>query len=355
MSNKGWIGHFFEDFHVGLSLACPTPRTLTSGDVSAYIGFTGDRTASFCGPSGLVHPLVTFHLVLGQTVRQVSLNARANLGYAGMRWGAPVRVGDTVRSRIEVVGLKENSNRKTGIVYVHTVATNQRDEVVLAYWRWVMVKKRGEDATPWLDAPVVPSLPEAVEPQSLAMPAEAPAGVEATGASWAWEDYALGERIHHHDGATVNPTDHMAFTRLFQNSAKIHFDTLLTDGKPLVYGGFPMSLGYAQALSGLENRGGIAAINAGAHANPVYAGHTLYSFTDVLEKPPGFETSAWAPLRLRMVVVKDENPAQHDGEWPVMVEDSAKPGRNRHNPAVVLDLDYWEWVPTRQALDQGKS
>lgn len=353
MTNKGWIGNFFEDFSLGQNMDCPTPRTLTAGDASAYIAFTGDRTPRYCGPSGLIHPLITFHLVLGQTVRQVSLNARANLGYAGMVWGAPVYAGDTITSKLEVVGLRENSSRKTGIVYVRTVATNQKGEEVLSYWRWVMVKKRGEEVTQWLENPVVPTLPASVEASALKLPALAPDGAAATGTSWAFEDYAVGERIHHHDGATVNPTDHMAFTRLFQNSAKIHFDTLLTDGKPLVYGGVVISHGYSQSHSGIENRAGIAAINAGTHANPIYAGDTVYSFTDILEKGEPAEGGDWAPVRMRLVVVKNQNPAASDETFELMVENPARPGRQRHNPAVVLDLDFWEWLPTRKGLESA--
>jgi 2-methylfumaryl-CoA hydratase len=44
----------------------------------------------------------------------------ANLGYAEGRWLAPVWPGDTLRSESEVIGLKENSNGKSGVVYVRT-------------------------------------------------------------------------------------------------------------------------------------------------------------------------------------------------------------------------------------------
>lgn len=355
MGNKGWTGNYFEDFSVGQRMDCPVPRTLTAGDVAAYIALTGDRTPRFCGPEGWVHPLITFHLVLGQTVRQISLNARANLGYADMRWGVPVRVGDTVRTTIEIVGLKENSNGRTGIAWVRTEARNQSEQLVLSYTRWVMVKKRAEAATPWLDAPVVPTLPRSVSAGALSL-----AGVDAmpapaeTGAAWAFEDYAVGERIFHHDGMTINPSDHMAFTRLFQNSAKVHFDALLTEGKPLVYGGMPVSVAYAQAFNGLENRFGLVAINGGAHANPVHAGDTLYSLTEVVEVAPT-DNPAVGALRLRLLAVKNEDPVALEaaGGFQPMEDDPRKPGRLRHRASVVLDLDFWELVPTRAGLGAG--
>jgi 2-methylfumaryl-CoA hydratase len=350
--NKGWQGNYFEDFALEQRLACPTPRRLTDGDVSAYIAFTGDRTPRFCGSDKLVHPLITFHTVLGQTVRQISLNARANLGYAGMRWLAPVHVGDTVTTDARILGLKENSSRDSGVAWVATTARNQRGEPVLEYTRWVMVKKRGEAATPYLEAPVVPNVPKQVDPDALVHSLEAFPRVARTGATWAFEDYEPGERVLHFDGMTVNRADHMSFTRLFQNSAKVHFDEVLTQGTPLVYGGVPISYGYAQAFNGFENRLGLAAVNGGTHANPVYAGDTLYSFTDVLARADLGEPSTVGALRLRLVCTKNLSPSEAEAPegFSVMVDDDKRPGKKRYHPNVVLDLDFWELVPKRATL-----
>lgn len=346
MGGKGWQGNFFEDFKVGAVLDCPPDRTVTAGDAAAYIALTGDRTAAFCGASQEAHPLVVFHTVFGQTVRPVSLNARANLGYAGIRWGAPVFFGDTLSTTLEVVGLKENSNRQTGVVYVRTVGRNQRGEEVLSYWRWVMVKKRSDEATASLEQPVVPELPASVAAAELRL-GRAPLSARATGARFFLEDYAAGERIHHYDGMTINPSDHMAFTRLFQNSAKVHFDARLMEGRPLVYGGVVISHAYAMALNGLEARLGIVGINAGAHTSPIYAGDTLYAFTEVKEVFAP-ELGGVGALRLRLVGVKNTDPSAAD--FSLMVDDAKNPGKRLLNPAVVLDLDYWEAMPTRDAV-----
>ena len=56
----------------------------------------------------------------------------------------PVYPGDTLNAASEVIGLKENSNKKTGIVYVRSRGFNQNGEAVLDYARWVMVRKRKE-------------------------------------------------------------------------------------------------------------------------------------------------------------------------------------------------------------------
>jgi 2-methylfumaryl-CoA hydratase len=342
---KGGLGNFFEDFELGSELVCPTPRVVTSAETAMHIATTNDRSPRFCGAAGRVHPLIVFHIVIGQTVRLVSLNSPANLGYAGMVWETPVHHGDEISTRIRIVGLKENSNKKTGIAYVETTGRNQRGEVVLRYTRWVMVRKRDvETPTQYLDSPVVPELPSQVAVADLPEWAGEMTTSERTGGRYFFEDYASGERIYHFDGMTVNHADHMSYTRLWQNTAKVHFDHLLTDGRPLVYGGFPLSVCYAMAFNGLENRSGIVAMNSGAHANPTYAGTTLYAYSDVLETHdlPG----PVGALRLRLVGVKDGNPAD-EPDFERRVTDEK--GRERYNPRVVLDLDYWELMPRRSA------
>jgi 2-methylfumaryl-CoA hydratase len=342
--SKGGVGNFFEDFEVGQEMVCPTPRVLTSAETAWHVATTNDRTPRFCSAEGRVHPLVVFHLVIAQTVRQVSLNARANLGYAGMIWRTPVFHGDEITTTIRIVGLKENSNKQTGNVYVATTGRNQNGEVVLEYTRWVMVKKRDDEkATRWLDEPVTPQLPKQVSIDDLPQFPGALPGSAQTGGAHFFEDYAPGERIYHHDGMTVNQSDHMSYTRLFQNTAKVHFDALRTDGKPLVYGGFPMSIAYAQAFNGLENRSGIVAMNSGAHANPCYAGTTIYSYTDVLETHALGDAPAGA-LRLRLVAVKDGDPFE-DPDFQMRVPDGK--GGERYDPRVLLDMDYFELMPKR--------
>ncbi|MBI4577137.1 MAG: hypothetical protein HY722_12820 [Planctomycetes bacterium] len=338
---KGGAGPFFEDFDLGQRIRCPTPRRLGEGEAAAYIALTGDRTPRYSGAAGLVHPLVVFHTVMGQTVRPVSLNARANLGYAGMRWGGPVRLGSVLSTEVEVLGLKENSNRATGIVWVRTTGRDQDGREVLSYVRWVMVRKRGEAPTRWLEAPSVPSVPGPVKARELCLGGLDPLpDLQATGGRHAFEDYAPGERVFHLDGQTVNASDHMAFTRLFQNSARLHFDAVLTHGDPLVYGGYPISLGYAQAFNGFENRLGLAAVNGGAHANPVHAGDTLYSFSEVVEADPLGDAPVGA-LRVHLYVLKGVEPST----VPALAVRAAD-GKG-YREEVVLDLDLWELVAKR--------
>jgi 2-methylfumaryl-CoA hydratase len=341
---KGTTGTFFEDFELGSETVCPTPRVLTSAETAWHIATTNDRTPRFCNAEGRVHPLIVFHVVVAQTVRAVSRNARANLGYAGMIWRTPVFHGDEITTTIEIVGLKENSNGETGNVWVTTRGRNQRGETVLEFTRWVMVRKRQPGKpTAFLADPVEPSLPDHVAVGELPALSGALPRTERTGGRWFFEDYAAGERIDHYDGMTVNQSDHVSFTRLFQNSAKVHMDALLTQGKPLVYGGLPLAIAYAQAFNGLENRSGVVAINSAAHANPCHAGTTIYSFSEVLETHD-LRDAPYGALRLRLVAAGDADPSA-DPSFEVWVADGK--GGRRYGPRVLLDLDYWELMPKR--------
>ena len=155
------------------------------------------------------------------------------------------------------------------------------------------------------------------------------------------EDYAPGERICHGDGMTLSQTEHATATRLYQNNAKVHFDdhamAQTPAGKRLVYGGHIISIAHALAFNGLENAFRILAWNGGTHANPTYAGDTLYALTDVLDVEPGPESRPWGVMRLRLIAVKNHNPAEEPLE--IRRFDDAKQ-REVYDSKVVLDLDY---------------
>lgn len=345
--SKTQAGRFYEDFTLGEELVHATPRTITSGDAALYLALYGSRFAvtsstTFARDLGLdglpIDPLLVFHVVFGKTVPDVSLNAVANLGYAGCRFGAPVYPGDTLAARSEVIGLKPNSSGTSGNVYVRTTGTNQRGETVLEYTRWVMVNRRTEGEVP---EAVVPELPGAVAAGELHVPLDIPADYDTAlaGSEHRWGDYEVGEKIDHVDGMTVEEADHMLATRLYQNTAKVHFNEHVQSqakiGRRLVYGGHVISLARALSFNGLGNALWVAAINGGTHANPTFAGDTIYAWSEVLEKIelPGREDVG--ALRTRLVATKNRS-----GEgFPLKGEDG------RYEKDVVLDLDLTVLVP----------
>ncbi len=350
-SPKTLAGNFFEDFRVGQEIQHATPRTLTEGDVSLYIALYGSRFAvnssvAFAQAIGLpgapVDDLLAFHIVLGKTVPDLSLNAIANLGYASGRFGALVYPGDTLSARTRVLGVKENRDGRTGVVYVRSVGRNQRGEMVVDYCRWVMVRKRDPDAA--APEPVVPELAEAVDIAELLVPPGLHLSrydAALAGGPYLWDDYQVGERIDHLDGMTLEEADHMLATRLYQNTARVHFNQHLEKdgrfGRRIIYGGHIISLARCLSFNGLANAFRIAAINAGRHVAPSFAGDTIYAWTEVLDKLPLPDDEALGTLRLRTLAAKD-HPC---GDFPYQDADS------RYHPAVVLDFDYRVLLPRR--------
>jgi 2-methylfumaryl-CoA hydratase len=149
-------GNFFEDFTLGQNIVHASPRTVTSGDQALYTALYGSRFAlqssdEFARAAGFPHAplddLLVFHIVFGKTVPDISLNAVANLGYAECVFAQAVYPGDTLSAATEIIGMKENSNGKTGTVYVRSRGFNQRGEEVLSFVRWVMVRKRDEKSS----------------------------------------------------------------------------------------------------------------------------------------------------------------------------------------------------------------
>ena len=139
--SKTNAGYFFEDYQIGQVIRHATPRMLGDGDVAMYQALYGPRFA-LASSGQMLDALIVFHTVFGKTVPDISLNAVANLGYAEGRFLDWVAPGDTLTARSEVIGLKENSNGKTGIVWVRTTGFKDGDTPVLSYVRWVMVRKR---------------------------------------------------------------------------------------------------------------------------------------------------------------------------------------------------------------------
>lgn len=350
MATKTRPGNYFEDFRLGQHLVHSPPRTVTAGDVAVYQALFGSRFAvnssdPFARTLGLpaapVDSMLAFHLVFGRTVADVSLNAIANLGYAGCRFGALLYPGDTLTTDSRVIGLRQNKDGRTGVVYVHSTGVNQHGEQVLDYIRWVMVKKRDPDA-PAPEA-VVPALPDHVPPDELHCPfTMAPGAYDClrSGSDFLWDDYAAGERIDHVDGMTIEEAEHMLAARLYQNTAKVHFNQHVERegrfGKRIVYGGHVISLARALSFNGLANALAITAIHGGRHTAPTFAGDTLYAWSEVLSHDALPGRSDVGALRLRTVATKDRDCADFPGHDPAAPD-----------PAVVLDLDYSVLMPRR--------
>src|ERR1700730_11745998 len=129
LMSKTSPGNFFEDFRIGQVIRHTTPRTVTTGDGALYCGLFGPRFAPQSSdafaraigyPRSPIDDLLVFHVIFGKTVPDVSLNAVAIFGFANFVFLPRVYPGAPLNAVSEVIGLKENSSRKTGIVYVRS-------------------------------------------------------------------------------------------------------------------------------------------------------------------------------------------------------------------------------------------
>lgn len=351
-TNKSPRGNFFEDFKIGQVFQHATPRTVSDGDSALYIALTGARQVLHSAQpvahamgyqNRTIDDLLAFHIALGKTVPDISINAVANLGYAQVQFVKPIYAGDTISAKSTVIGLKQNSDGKSGIVYVQCEAINQDHQVVISWVRWVMVRKSNLD-TPALET-VIPELSKMVDAKHLNIPTNVEYDgfdTELTGSQFLWDDYETGEVINHPSGMTVDESDHTLATKLYQNPARLHFDaSKSTYGKRLVFGGHVMSVCRALSYEGLENALSIAAINGGAHCNPTFGGDTLYAHSEVLDRweiPGRKDVGA---LRMRLVGVK-EKPLRFISDATTNIN-----GKQTYNQNVVLDMDYTVLIPRR--------
>ena len=346
---KTSAGNFFEDFRLGQTIRHATPRTLTGGDVSLYTALFGGRfavqsSAAFAKAIGYpdwpVDDLLVFHIVFGKTVPDVSLNAVANLGYAGMQFLAPVLCRRHPQRDLR-------GDRPQGELQPqdrHRLCPHPRREAGRHRGARIRALGDGAKARRGRDRPGdhVPRLPTAVEPRLLGgacPPIDGNAyDLALAGSPHRFGDYAVGEKIDHVDGITVEEAEHQTATRLYQNTARIHFDQFSAAqgrfGRRLIYGGHVISLARAISFNGLANAFHIAAINGGRHVAPLFAGGTVFAWTEVLAASELPGRSDVGALRLRTVATKDRPCA----DFPY------KNGEE-YDPAVLLDLDYWVLIP----------
>ncbi len=344
-------GNYFEDFKLAQVFEHAVPRTITEADATLYLALTGSRFALHCAKpiaesSGFkqtpLDNLLVFHIAFGKTVNDISLNAVANLGYAEVEFKQSCYAGDTLFVSSEVIGLKENSNGKNGVVYVRSKAVNQNNLEVVSWIRWVMVEKKTHGLTN--SKSIIPEFKKQLTANKLNLPKN---NFDNWQASFSdnqirFDEINIGDSIFHRDGITINDSEHSMATRLFQNNARVHFDQHLMDtsvhGKRLVYGGFIISLCRSLSYNGLGNLLWLSAINGGTHANPCFAGDTVYCLSEIIDKQIITGRDDVGLVRVRMLGIKNDMPDDMDYIYREV------DGRNQYHKNLVLDLDYWAVV-----------
>ena len=344
---KNFKSRYFEDYKLNEEINHSVPRTITDGDVAIYLSTTGSRfplnySAEFSKTLGLkkipIDDILLFHMVFGRTVPDLSLNAIANLGYAGVKFHKPAFVGDTLNASSKIIGLKENSNGKTGTVYVESVGKNQNDEIVLTYYRWLMMRKRNEGMIKSFKN-TIPDLPDKVKTKDFNLIENFDIdkwSSSVSGSSFYFNDYSEEEEIHHLDGQTIEEAEHQIATRLYQNNARVHFNQHIEKsgrfGKRIIYGGYIISLARAISCNGLANTFKLAAIHSGKHSAPTFAGDTIYAWSKILEKEVIHKNVG--AMMIRTLASKNDSKMNF-------------PDKKNLTDNIVLDLEYSVLIPIK--------
>ncbi|MGE3065772.1 MAG: MaoC family dehydratase, partial [Hyphomicrobiaceae bacterium] len=159
------------------------------------------------------------------------------------------------------------------------------------------------------------------------------------GARWRWQDYAVGEKIDHADGMTLEEAEHQIATRLYQNTAKVHFNQHEQASgrfkRRLIYGGVVISLARSLSFNGLANAFHVAALNGGRHVAPCFAGDTVYAWSEILDRAEIPGRTDIGALRMRTIATKNVPCRDFPDKGP---DGNAAEG-------VILDLDLWVVLP----------
>jgi 2-methylfumaryl-CoA hydratase len=304
-------GNFLEDFRPGQVFRHKGGKTLTEGLFATFTEFAmtanplakNRHYAETYGYAGLVCPPGLAMLVaFSQTVEDVSENARANLEYIDMRFGAPVYIGDTLEVETKVLNVRPSSSRPNlGIVHVQSTARKNigcADEAVVMTWqRKVQVYKHDMDA----DLHPGEAPPDAVDCDlwlsAYDEKTDYKARAHLSSPDSYFEDFEPGTRIEHSRGRTMT-SEHIALTAMLDNTSQVHCNQFMIDldheryvgGELIIFGGIPFTLCLGLSSPDIgDNALGDIAYATGRHTAPLFAGDTVFAATEIrsVEDFPG--------------------------------------------------------------------
>jgi acyl dehydratase len=294
-------GPWFEELERGQVFDDAPGLTLTAGHAALHQALVGDRLrlaldAALCrevtsrdGP--LVHPNLVCDVAIGQSTGP-SQRVRGNLFYRGLVLARPVFVGETLRTRTEIVGLKQNRRRPgtpaTGLVGMRIVTTDERGEPVLDFWRCPMIPLRDPEAETG-HADDFAEIPQELDQAKV--DAAHPVGwrldrLRAAVPGPHYDELLLGQTFVVEAGETVTSAPELA--RLTLNVATAHTDaTGSAHGQRLVYGGHTISVAAGHATRAIPGIATILAWKSCDHLGPVFEGDVLRTELSVQEKSEG--------------------------------------------------------------------
>lgn len=281
-------GPWFEDLKVGQILEDAPAITITPGLTTLYASLTGDRMrlpldatlskAVTRRDEPLAHPGLVWNIAIGASTG-LTQRVRANLFYRNMVLLRPVFVGETLRTRTEIVALKENSRKPgrpaTGLAVLRMRCDNDRGEPVLDFWRCPMLPLRDPetrtghaDSFDDISAEIAPEALRSAAPAWNLDAFRAMVPGEHAGELIAGTTYAVVAR-EPVTGATE-------LVRATLNAAVAHLDRDASAyGRRLVYGGHTISIACAQIVRAIPGIVTILAWRSCDHTGPVFENDLL--------------------------------------------------------------------------------
>jgi acyl dehydratase len=317
-------GPYFDDLTVGQEFTGAPAVTLTEGLAAVHQAITGGRLVlaldhELCREvtgSGPVAPAaLAWDVAIGQST-EVTRHVRANLFYRGLAFRRVPVIGDTLRTRTEVVALRQNLPRPgrapTGLAALRITTTDQEGRPVLDFWRCAMLPLRDQAAqtghsddldrvgqsapAPAFAAPVAGWR---LDRLARRLPGPHPAGLHA------------GESFEVAGGDVVSSAPELA--RLTLNVAAVHHDARASGGERLVYGGHTIALALSQAARALPALVTVTGWHGCDHLGPVREGDTLRSTITVEQVE--YLPEGGGLVHLRSVVRADGEPDRDVLDW----------------------------------------
>jgi len=142
-------GRYFEEFEIG-DAAETAARTITETDVVLFAGLSGDYnqlhtdaefTKGTLFGERIAHGLLGLAIASG-LVSRLGFDEGTVEAFTGLEWKfrGPIKIGDTIRVRLEVRRKKEMTRLGGGFVVFDVAVLNQRDETVQKGTWTVLIK-----------------------------------------------------------------------------------------------------------------------------------------------------------------------------------------------------------------------
>jgi acyl dehydratase len=310
---------YFDDLDVGDIYEDTPPITMTEGLAAVHQSIVGDRLRLFLDHElcnavtnrsvSLVSPSLIWDIAIGQSTTATH-RVIANLFYRGLGFRRFPEIGDTLRTRTEVAGLRETSARPgretRGLAALRITSVDQHNRIVLDFWRCAMLPLRNP-GTSTGRADDLETIGDAVLPERF------------LDAVRTWDLVPFRDSLRPHvprdlPSGTVLPviggdvvSNAPELARLTLNIAQVHHDDFT--GSRLVYGGHTIALALTQAARILPELVTVVAWHGCDHLGPVHEGDTLTSEIIVEAEHTSLETSGRL-VNLRSIVRARSGPGQ---------------------------------------------